>query len=242
MHLTITSTVKNAPHSIARCIRSVRDQSHTDWSHHVWCLDTASWNSAADAGVRGSLHAVTDDTTPHLANLLPLWRELPPDEVIVWLDGDDWLAVPHALAVVARAHESDLVTYGSFILPDGAPGFSPRHAGPVGRQPRREPWRASHLKTFRAGLVQAMRDEDFREESGTYAGLVSDLRVMFGVLELAPQHSVYIPNALVVYNVDHSFHVKATPRERAREAEEEKRVRAMKAYDPLSEEQIRALF
>lgn len=231
MHLTITSTVKNAPHSVERCIRSVQGQSHQDFTHILFCVDEVTRFSALRAVDDNPRFEVRHSFAPLLANLLPLWRSLPPDEPIVWLDGDDWLAVPHALSVVNKRHEAGYwLTYGSFLLPDGSPGFS----APAGNNPRRERWGASHLKTFRAGLVQAMRDEDFREEDGSYAGLVPDLRVMFGCLELCPiQRQTFVSHTLVVYNVETSFALNASPDELARQEYEEKRVRAMKPYDRL---------
>ena len=81
---------------------------------------------------------------------------------IVWLDGDDELT-PHALERVLDAHRKGAwVTYGQFSI-DGRLGF----AAPVGDNPRREEWHATHLKTFRAGLVKHMRDDDFREVDGS---------------------------------------------------------------------------
>ena len=233
MRLVVTSTVKSAPASVARCIRSVRDQSHEDWQHHVFCLDDETFDSAVS--VVGKDHRtfviLVRDGAPHLANLLPLWRELPPKTPIVWLDGDDWLAVPHALAIVARAHAGGaLCTYGQFITPDGMPGFSRQMNT---RRPRDAPWTASHLKTFRAGLVQRIRDEDFREEDGSYAGLVTDMRVMFACLEMAPKRACFIPNILAVYNLDGSFYMNASPDEKARERREEARIRAFEPYAEL---------
>jgi len=234
VRLTVTSTVKNAPASVARCVRSVRDQSHGDLVHHVFCVDGPSFRSAvraAESDPRVRVLRGEPESAMSLAHLLPVWRSLDPESVVVWLDGDDWLAVPHALAIVARAHAAGaLVTYGSFLLPDGTLGFA-RQAGEC---PRREPWCTTHLRTFRAGLVQAMRDEDFRDADGSYSGLVTDLRVMFGAIELAgPQKCRFIPNALVVYNVQTSFYVNASPEERARERLEEARVRAMAPYQTL---------
>jgi hypothetical protein len=242
MHLTITSTVKGAPHSVARCIRSTQDQSFTRVRHIVIALDEETRDAAYHAARGHSNVCVVPPPyrgAPRFASLLPYWRELPQDEVIVWLDGDDWLAVPHALAVIAHAHmHGALVTYGNFILPDGSKGFA-RQSEP---NPRLRDWTATHLKTFRAGLVSHMRDADFRTPTGEYATLVSDLRVMFAALELVPrERAVFLDRALMVYNLQTSFHASASAEERAEQAAEDRRVRSWEPYAPLSTAALESL-
>lgn len=243
IHLTVTGTVKNCPDGARRWVQSLAGQEAPllGVDAFLWALDAPTWTTAdawsVDAlpfrqipGLRMHVSHVKDDA-PVFANLLPCWRSLPDDEVIVWLDGDDWLAVPSALATVAKAHaDGAWVTYGSFITDQGGGGFS----APSSRNARREPFRASHLKTFRAGLVKAMRDDDFRDVDGRYSSLCNDLRVMFALLEMAPPGTArFIPNILSVYNMRHSFTVNASSAERARERIEETRIRSWTPYTPM---------
>ena len=234
MHLAITSTVKGAPHSVARCVRSTQDQAHRDFTHTLVCIDEQSRGFARRAAGDDERYRIwlPDESNGAISsNLQRMWKGLPDETPIVWLDGDDWLAVPHALGIVNAAHERGaLVTYGSFILPDGSMGF----ARPAGPRPRREPWGASHLKTFRAGLVNRMRAEDWLDEDGSPARHCPDLRVMFACLEMAPKRSLFIQNMLVVYNVETSFWANASKEERSKEQQEEKRIREFEAYEALS--------
>ena len=227
--ITITGTVKDAPSAAASSVKSVRAQTHASFRHVLFALGDETMKAAtkeADGDARIDVRAPVTPGAPLLANLLPVWRSLPDDEIIVWLDGDDELT-PHALERVLDAHRKGAwVTYGQFSV-DGRMGF----AAPVGDNPRHEDWHATHLKTFRAGLVKQMRDEDFREVDGSYAGAVPDARVMFGVLELAGrERSVFIPDVLYFYNWSNAFFSRASAEELNQVAIEFERVRGFTSY------------
>jgi hypothetical protein len=229
MFLALTGTVCDAPVDVVRCLRSVGDQIHSDYELQLVCVDERT--RAIAQAVRGPRVEVRDpvhEGASVFENLLPLWRELADETPIVWIDGDDWLAIPHALSIVSRAHQDGAwVTYGSFLTSTGLPGF----CAPSGKGARREAWRASHLKTFRAGLVKSMRDDDFRGADGRYSRFCVDLRVMFACLEMAPPgRARFIPNLLYVYNVPHSFDVNGHSEERKAERLEEIRVRSWESY------------
>lgn len=241
MRLRVTSTALNAGPLAGRCIESVRRQTFQDWTHDF--IDAASDDDTV-------LHAVAAKQTMHplrceaepdprvhvipsclrlsiLANLVPLWRSFDDDDVIVWLDGDDELVGRRALSRVHEAHaKGALVTYGQFIWEDGRVGF----AAPVGRGPRAEKWMATHLKTFRAGLVKHMRPEEL-ERDYICAG---DRAIMLAALELAgPGRSTFIPEVLYLYNSSSGWAAKATPEQKARELEELKWVHDRPRYNPL---------
>jgi hypothetical protein len=166
-----------------------------------------------------------------LDNLLPVWRSLPDDEVIAWIDGDDWLATDHALATVAEAHRAGaLVTYGSFMYANGASGF----AAQADADPRNGSWTTTHLKTFRAGLIKRIRDEDLRQTYGSYITLAIDQAIMIPCLEMASERALYIPQTLYVYNHAHSFEANADTGAIAREHAEVRRIRAQRRYGRLT--------
>jgi hypothetical protein len=156
---------------------------------------------------------------------------LPPDEVVVWIDGDDWLAVDSALDRVVDAHSRGmLVTYGSFVYADGTPGF----AGPAPQDPRTGPWVTTHLKSFRAGLVQRVRESDWRWNDGRYLDLAIDQAVMLPCLEMAgPERSEFCPETLYVYNLGHSFEANGSPEEKDRERDAVVLIRSRQRYDRI---------
>lgn len=240
MHLTVTSTAARVNGGVvARCVGSVISQTFTEW-RHVYVLADADEADLARLGHPGDarvfLRTAVHLMAPELANLWSIWRSLPDDEVIVWLDGDDFLATQHALAIVARAHaEGALATYGQFMWEDGTVGF----AAPVGREPRRAPWTATHLKTFRAGLVKRIREDDLKMPDGRWS-FVTDQPVMLPILEMAGDRARFIPNILHVYSVPNpgADTTRHDPEYLRKQSEEVARIRARKPYSALSEEDI----
>src|ERR1700678_563618 len=101
-------------------------------------------------------------TKTHSENLYDSVRVLEPDDVVVQLDGDDWLAHDRVLERVADIYEDPDVwlTYGSLMMSDGTYRFDINAPYAPGEDVRTAPWRCSHLKTFRAGLFQRIDPAD----------------------------------------------------------------------------------
>ncbi len=231
IRITVTSSAIRAEGSAVRCIRSVA-KARERARHAGFPLPGHVYAAADEDTIRAATHAQSATVVDGrgrglLANLLPIWRSLPDDEVIVWLDGDDWLATDRALEAVAEMHAAGaLVTYGQFIWDDGRMGF----CAPVEGPPRWAPWTCSHLKTFRAWLVKRIRDEDLRGPDGEYLALAIDQAVMLPLLEMAEARAVFCPRILAVYNSAHSFEATATEAERSRESATVAEIRTRPRY------------
>lgn len=232
MHITVTSSARNAEGLACKCIWSVTEQTHEDVRHIF--IDAASEDGTATEArfAAGGDSRVEVRDAPAalnaLENLLPVWRSLPDDEVIAWVDGDDALAIPRALEFVSEAHERGAwVTYGQFISDAGEMGF----AGPVGTNPRKERWSATHLKTFRAGLVKRMRSIDFEIYADGKAWGGWDQLIMMACLEQAAERARYIPRFLYLYSYGHSFELHGSPEEKRREHEAVRRIRSLPKYE-----------
>jgi hypothetical protein len=140
-----------------------------------------------------------------LENFYDVCIGLPSDRIVACLDGDDWLAHDRALARVQAIYDDKpdtLVTYGQFSLawPFGpTPGCSDHRA-----PPRRDVWRASHLKTFRAGMFQRIKKQDLFFE-GAFMTHTCDLAVMIPILEMAgPDRTFFNREVICIYNTDHA--------------------------------------
>lgn len=170
-----------------KCIASVREQRGCDFEHVY--VEASEQNPPKCA----------------LENFYDVAMTLPPDRIIACLDGDDWLANDRSLKRVAdiyAEHPETLVTYGQYQLawPFGVvPGCSP-HVKP----PRQDVWRASHLKTFRAGIFQRIKKEDLMWE-GKFAEFTCDQIVMFPILEMAgPDRTFFNREVIYIYDISHA--------------------------------------
>jgi hypothetical protein len=170
--------------------------------------------------------AEQDPPRSHFENFRGAVSLARPDDIIVCLDGDDWL-MPGALARVQRAYDAGAeVTYGSYVFADGRPGHARAMTPDELAHPRRSPWVASHLKTFRAGLLERVPIRCFQQD-GWWLEHARDMALMFALLEVA-DHPVYIPEILYVYNYATSTEHNATAEVLEAEREQAAYVRGMK--------------
>jgi glycosyltransferase involved in cell wall biosynthesis len=186
-------------------------------------LDDASSDGTADAARRAAAgdSRFTVVTSPErrfaLGSIVEGIRRIAgtPDDVVILVDGDDWLHGRAVLETLARAYADPEVwmTYGSHVRWKGGwrdrlglrqkRGISAPYPEEAARARRYRglPWSASHLRTFRRFLWDAVRDQDLRGEDGAYLRVCYDLAIMFPMLEMAgPEHARYLPDLLYVYN------------------------------------------
>jgi len=128
-------------------------------------------------------------------------------EIVILVDGDDFLAHDGVLAYLNRVYANPYVwmTYGSFVeYPDMKPS-EPITSEMIplkvllGGRVRRYPWRSSHLRSFYAGLFQKIHKEDLLWE-GKFLPMGVDLAVMFPLLEMSGSHARYVDKVLYLYN------------------------------------------
>ncbi|MES2403741.1 MAG: glycosyltransferase [Pseudomonadota bacterium] len=247
LHFTIVSTVFNAERWIGKCIESVRRQTFRNYTHIV--VDARSddqTGAIADREAAGDpqLTVIHNEVRQEaLENCWAIWKDLPDDEVIVWLDGDDWLAHDAALEVIANAYydPNTWLTYGQFMFSDGEVGFAAPY--PPGAAARYMDWRATHLKTFRAGLVKKLLSSweasgipgCLTRPNGSWIYLAIDKAVMWPLLEMAGEHYRCIYQVVSVYNFQASWAAQRKPEHRQVELNEAERIRALPPFQPLLE-------
>ena len=141
----------------------------------------------------------------HTENLYDAVKDLHPDDVVIQLDGDDWLAHPRVLEQIAGLYQDPEVwlTYGSVLMTDGTYNGNNMPYAPD-EDIRTSRWRCSHLKTFRAGLFQRINPEDLMFE-GDWAGYAVDHATMFPMVEMAGwDRTRWVKEAIYVYNFENS--------------------------------------
>lgn len=232
----ITGTAKWCPTLAAKHISSIRMQKYQNWNSVLYCLDKFTLEAAEFAANEDNRMVVREAIRPGasvLENLQYIWNRLSPEDVIVWLDGDDEFAHEDALSTVVKLHaEGAWVTYGQFVWAStGKIGF----AAPASENVRKGPWVTTILRTFRAGLGRRLRDSDIRNEDGTYCISPADQRVMLGVIEMAgPERSVFCPEILAIYHDENSGFVRMNAKDYFNEWMELKRIRNFEPYQQIA--------
>lgn len=171
-----------------------------------------------------------------LANIYRAIHLCDPHEIIVNLDGDDWLAHHQVLEQLVSVYKNRNVwlTYGQFVY---YPGYEPG----IGEEIPREVIQSNSfrsftrgttaLRTFYAGLFQRIKKEDLLL-NGKFFQVGYDLAIMLPMLEMAGSHIQFIPDVSYVYNIgtdlnDFKIHFDE-------QADVDHLVRAKEPYLPLS--------
>ena len=134
-----------------------------------------------------------------------------PEDIIVTLDGDDWLYSKDVLEHLNNVYnEKDCwLTYGSYAeFPSGNRGkFARQIPQQIVEQKlfRKAPWCSSHLRTFKHHLWKKIKHKDLLDTDGNFYKMTWDLSFMFPMLEMANTRSFFIEKLLYVYNLDNPY-------------------------------------
>jgi len=127
-------------------------------------------------------------------------------DIIIILDGDDWLKDEQVLSFINRVYQDKNIwmTYGQYEeYPSGRMGLCSQIPQEVTNHNafRQYKWLSSHLRTFYAGLFKRINKADLLYNDKFYA-MTCDLATMFPMLEMAGDHAKFINKVLYVYNQD----------------------------------------
>lgn len=141
-----------------------------------------------------------------LSNLYHTIHTCQDQEIVVIVDGDDFLAHEHVLTKLNRVYSTTptWMTYGNFL---DYPSYKQK---PVTCKPfaknvvfnnsyRSHEWVSSHLRTFYAGLFKQIQEEDLTYK-GRFFPMAGDLAFMFPLLEMSGKHTSYVGEILYLYN------------------------------------------
>lgn len=123
-----------------------------------------------------------------------------PDDVIVTVDGDDWLAHSKVLSRVAQRYETGRwdLTYGQYAT---YPFYRTGHCRPVRtRSFRNRPFVFSHLRTFKHFLWKGIDQSTFVDPQGAIYRHATDLAFMYPMLEMAGDRFTFVDEILYIYN------------------------------------------
>ena len=206
--MIVITTFYNASKYIDKCIKSLIDQSFKDFK--CFLIDDVSTDNSYSL-VKGLIEGddrftlIKNDKkkykTLNYISILNGNYDIDENDVVVELDGDDWLSVPESLSKINEIYsdENIWITNGSFVYSSGVMGFSSPQIN--FNTLRSDRFTATHLRTWRVFLWRKIKDEDHKDNDGNYLKINADLGYMLPMLEMAgSEHYKFIPDTLLVYN------------------------------------------
>ncbi len=202
----------NASAYVGRCLKSIQTQKGSDWR----CVAYDDFSS--DDGYAAASRAVAGDPRFEvIRNPKKLWMvgnlwqfsrrpEVAGEDIIVQVDGDDWLPDDSVLDRVRLAYSDGCtwLTYGNYIRVSET-SRKLGHCQRVESAPRVRslPWTSSALRTYKAFLLKRIKYEDLLWKDGGFIPVAGDLALMFPMIEMAgDQRHKCLPDINYCYNVE----------------------------------------
>ena len=197
----------NCEEWILKCVRSVVDQ--IDKNCEVILINDASTDNTEkiirDTFLLGDRvkYIKNENNVGALENIVTTIASLSdPEDVIVLLDGDDWLAHNNVFTMLKEIYSDPNIwlTYGQYE------NLSKKYRGICAqltntRRYRKRHWVTSHLRTFKKHIWDKIKDEDLKDSSGNYYPMAWDLAFMYPMVEMAGLKRIkYIRDILYIYN------------------------------------------
>ena len=202
--IIVLTTIYNCDKYLERCLNSIKYQNYKSWICYL-LNDLSTDNSKQIAEkycYEDSRFVLVDNDKKYYqpGNYDQILRSnlVKDDDIVVEVDGDDWLATPEAFSkIVAKHAEGFLITHGSFTHSDGRPGFSKPFSVD---QLRVSIANATHLRSWRAKLWKNIEVTDLFV-NGWYAETAGDVFFMIPMLEMAGDDRIYhMEDILYIYN------------------------------------------
>ena len=248
VHFKIIIPVYNSESWIGRSIKSVLAQEYENYECII--CDDISFDSTPEVcknliADNDRFRLITNTEKKFaLKNIYDGIQLLSPKEndVIVVLDGDDWLSSRFVLSNLASYYEKEKcwMTYGSFIeFPTAKIGIEASNYPEEvikNNSFRDDLWRASHLKTFKASLWNKIDSEDFLDDDGKFYEMTYDQAMMLPMLEMSGPRAKYIDAVNYVYNVSNPNAINKTRAQKQHNLM--LKIRSKKKYERLKTEDL----
>jgi glycosyltransferase involved in cell wall biosynthesis len=206
--IKVISCFWNVEQYITKCIDSVMNQEFKDFE--MYLIDDLSTDNTINVikeKIKGDERfklIINTEKKYKLKNIDDLLMDenlFNDEDIIVELDGDDWLENYKVFSLINEKYENNKnlwITNGSFVYSDGRFGFSSKvNTDSV----RTDVFLFSHLRTWKVHLWRNIEQKSFLDENGSYFKSAGDAAYSFPMVEMAGEkHYEYIPNILYVYN------------------------------------------
>lgn len=211
--IKVVSCFWNASKYIDKCINSLKNQKFKDFK--VFLVDDLS----SDNTVEIIKNLIKDDDRfklvvnsekkfklKNMDELIMNENLFSDEDIIVELDGDDWLYNNDVLGFINSKYTKNKnlwLTNGSFVYSNGRMGFSSKVNY---KTVRTDNFSFSHLRTWKVHLWRQIDEESFIDQNGNYFVSAPDVAYSFPMIEMAgDKHYEFIPEILHVYNEESPF-------------------------------------
>jgi len=206
--INIITCFWNVEDYIEKCILSVMSQNFGDFKMYlIDDMSTDSTTSLIKELIKNDDRFILIENLEkkfklkNLDDLLMDNDKFDDEDIVVELDGDDWLFDNNVLYLINDKYKKNKnlwITNGSFVYSDGKFGFSSK-VNP--ETVRTDTFLFSHLRTWKVHLWRNINEESFIDDNGEYFKSAGDAAYSFPMVEMSGEnHYEYIPNILYVYN------------------------------------------
>ena len=151
-----------------------------------------------------------DSNQGAMYNVYHMVHQCEDDEIVVCLDGDDWLSNKKSFERINQAYQDShvWVTYGNYCSWYNGRSGEPYKSvcKPIKKDflkslaYRKMTWRFSHLRTFYAKLFKIIPESAFTYKNGKFYKFGADVAIMYNIVDLAREHTYFMPDILMIYN------------------------------------------
>jgi glycosyltransferase involved in cell wall biosynthesis len=208
--IVVITAFYNPGEFLEQCVASLMTQKYENF--HVIFIDDASTDGAYDKLPKEDDRVTiikNDVRKTALENLHnAIMNHCEPDDIVAFLDGDDWFPNKKVLSYIDEFYSQNdcWIMYGQANWTDGRRGFASAYPAAEFSNLRKAPFRVSHLRTFRAGLYQKIKEQDsefkcMKDSNGEFYKMTYDVAIMFPIMEMAGHDKVkFNDTILYVYN------------------------------------------
>ena len=138
-------------------------------------------------------------------NTLDITSNLDSDDIVVRLDAGDWLTDLGCFHIINNIYQE----YDPAVLWTGHRWAWTTNciSGPIDPKVSvyKQPWRSSHLKTFRVKDFEGINQKNFKDNDGNYIMIACDQAIFLPMMERARRknrHLIFLPMLMYHYDIN----------------------------------------